>query len=359
MNISRSIAHNLLLVLMSVLITACGGGSSGSTSGNGGGSVNTVPTVDAGVDQTVISGDTVNLSAVITDDDTPTVSWTQLSGTTVTLSSSSSADVNFSAPAVTGSDALEFEVTVDDGTNAVVSDTVTITVLETAPTLPAAYSWFGSNVTVVLDGSEVVLEATGQPDHTSCYWNPDNASGLYVTCDPDITDEARMSPGFIEEYNNLFTLRVPVEPTLASSSSATSLGPVGIAVSGAPIFNDQEGPNVDLEIGVISGFDRNGAHTGPSTYHYHLEPKAITNDDDSLVGVIADGFLLFGRKCWSTGDYPTDLDNSGGHVAFTQYTGTATGDEEYHYHIKDEFYLGAYYLLFPEDYQGTPNSISN
>ncbi|MEO0574540.1 MAG: YHYH protein [Pseudomonadota bacterium] len=224
-------------------------------------------------------------------------------------------------------------------------------------TLNDAYLWFGANVTVALDGNDVVIEATGRPDHTSAYWNPDNSSGLYVEPDPNITNVARMSPGFIEEYNNLFTLRVDANPTLANNSSATGLGPVGIAVSGAPIFNDQEGPNIDLNIGVIQGFDRNGAHTGPSTYHYHLEPKAITDDDDSLIGVIADGFFLFGRRCFSMpGTYPDDLDISGGHESVTQFSG---GETEYHYHIKDETYLGAYYLLFPEDYQGSPSAIGN
>ncbi|MEM7610952.1 MAG: YHYH protein [Pseudomonadota bacterium] len=224
-------------------------------------------------------------------------------------------------------------------------------------TLNNAYLWFGANVTVALDGDEVVVEATGRPDHTSAYWNPDNASGLYVAPDPNITTASRMSPGYIEDYDNLFTLRVPASPTLAANSTATSLGPVGIAVSGAPIFNDQEGPNIALALGVISGFDRNGAHTGPSTYHYHLEPVAITNDDDALVGIIADGFFLFGRRCYTTpGAYPTDLDASGGHTSETQFS---LGAEEYHYHIINETYLGAYYLLFAEDYQGTPSRISN
>lgn len=218
-----------------------------------------------------------------------------------------------------------------------------------------AYLFFDGNVTAALDGFQVVVEATGKPNHTSPYWNPNNASGLYVPPDPAITTESRMSPGYIEEYDNLYTLRVPTSPSLASSSSSTSLGAVGLAVSGAPIFNDQEGPNVALALGVISGFDRSGAHTGPETYHYHLEPRAISNDDNALIGVISDGFFLYGRKCFSTATYPTDLDASGGHFSQTQHS---NGVDEYHYHIKNEFYLGAYYLLFPEDYQGTPNSIS-
>lgn len=233
----------------------------------------------------------------------------------------------------------------------------TVAVNDDPATLNDAFLWFGANVTVALDGDEVVVEATGRPDHTSAYWNPNNASGLYVEPDPNITTASRMSPGYIEEYNNLFTLRVPASSSKASASSATTLGAVGIAVSGAPIFNDQEGPNVDLALGVISGFDRDGAHTGPQTYHYHLEPKAITDDDESLVGVIADEFFLFGRRCYSApGTYPDDLDVSGGHTAETQYS---MGELEYYYHIKDETFLGAYYLLFAEDYQGTPSTISN
>ncbi|MEO1574848.1 MAG: YHYH protein, partial [Pseudomonadota bacterium] len=174
---------------------------------------------------------------------------------------------------------------------------------------------------------------------------------------PNITTESRMSPGFIEDYNNLFTLRVPTSPSLAQTSAATSLGPVGIAVSGVPIFNDQEGPNVALNLGVISGFDRSGAHTGPSTYHYHLEPRAISFDDDALIGVMADGFLIYGRMCYETpGTYPDDLDQSGGHFGVTQHS---NGEVEYHYHVMNELYLNAYYLLFPGDYQGTPSGISN
>ena len=223
-------------------------------------------------------------------------------------------------------------------------------------TLHAAFTGFVGNVTVSLDGNEAVIEATGKPDHTSPYWNPDNSSGLYVAPDPSITTESQMSPGYIEEYTNLYTLRVPTSPSLAANSSSTSLGPVGIAISGAPIFNDQEGPNRDLEVGVIQGFDRSGAHTGPETYHYHLEPKAFSDDDDELIGVIADGFFIYGRKCYSTGTYPTDLDASGGHTSVTQYTSST--DSEYHYHVLDQYYLGSYFLLFPGNYQGTPNSIS-
>ena len=258
-----------------------------------------------------------------------------------------------------GSDSLASSETETETETETESETDTGTEVDTetqSSGLHAAFAEFVGNVEVALDGDEVVIEATGRPNHTSAYWNPDNSSGLYVEPDTDITTVSQMSPGYIENYTNLYTLRVSTSPALASSSTSTGLGAVGIAVSGVPIFNDEEGPAIQLDIGVISGFDRNGAHTGPETYHYHLEPKAITNDDAELVGVLADGFFLYGRQCFSTlGGYPEDLDDSGGHISMTQHS---DGDE-YHYHIQDEFYLGAYYVLFPGDYQGTPSNISN
>ena len=99
--------------------------------------------------------------------------------------------------------------------------------------------------------------------------------------------------------------------------------------------------------------DFNGAHTGPQRYHYHLEPLAFSDDDDNLIGIISDGFFLFGRKCTATGTYPNDLDESGGHVSATKYNMKAV----YHYHIQNELYLNRYYILFPGNYQGSPNAI--
>ena len=118
------------------------------------------------------------------------------------------------------------------------------------------------------------------------------------------------------------------------------------------LYNDREGGNVEIS-SAINSLDYCGAHTGPQSYHYHLEPTAFSSDDSNLIGVIADGFLLYGRKCSSTGSHPTDLDASGGHTSTTLHSDEAV----YHYHVQNELYLNEYYILFPGDYQGTPNAI--
>lgn len=237
-------------------------------------------------------------------------------------------------------------------------------------TLHAAFAEFDTNnFTIMLDGDEVVIETNGLPNHTSPYWsNTTERSAIDPRGNNLVTEAAsvnhplfvaplnddysQMAPGNIDDFNGSYTLRVPVSPTKASSTSATGLGAIGLAVSGSTIYNDEEGPNIPLA-GAVGSLDYTGAHTGPQSYHYHLEPKAWSSDDEKLIGIISDGFFLYGRKCNSTGTYPTDLDASGGHTSKTQHATTA----EYHYHIQNELYLNSYYILFPEDYQGTPNAI--
>ncbi|PZX50617.1 YHYH protein [Algoriphagus chordae] len=237
--------------------------------------------------------------------------------------------------------------------------------------LPAAFSDFDDeNTTIYLDGQEIVIESNGMPNHKSPYWSSThersivgpNGEGTMVTeaaevdhplfVEPTVTSYDQMAPGNIDNFNGSYTLRIPAAPTKASSTSSTGLGPIGIAVSGAMIYNDEEGPNIPLD-GAVSSLDFNGAHTGPQSYHYHLEPKSFSDDDDNLIGVISDGFLLYGRKCASSDTYPVDLDASGGHTSATKHS----TEELYHYHTQNELYLNKYYILFPGNYQGSSNAI--
>ena len=219
----------------------------------------------------------------------------------------------------------------------------------------SAFDEFNPNaVAVSFDGDDIIIESNALPNHTSPYWETSN--DLYIS--PVIANESQMSPGVISERSYMVT--VPASPQKASISSSTGLGAIGISVTGAPIFNDEEGPNISLSENVASGFDYAGGHMGPTGYHYHLESQdvaentVLSHNDERLVGILQDGFLIYGRKCSSTGDHPDDLDESGGHTSTTQHS---DGEEFYHYHIINEFYIGSYILLFGVDLQGTPNTI--
>lgn len=241
------------------------------------------------------------------------------------------------------------------GTSSTTSTGTTDTTTEPTtgtPTTPAtlhnAFSEFSSNVTAYVSGSNFVINTTGLPNHTSPYWS--STHSLYVA--PTVTNTTSMAPGNIDNFNGSYSLSVPANPVQTGVTTATGLGAIGIAVSGSVIYNDEEGPNVPID-NALPSLDYTGAHTGPQSYHYHLEPVAFSNDDTNLIGIMADGFFVYGRKCYSTGTYPTDLDASGGHVGVTQHN----EDGEYHYHIQNVTYQG-YYLIFPGDYQGTPSNIN-
>ncbi|GAA3518578.1 hypothetical protein GCM10022393_35880 [Aquimarina addita] len=207
-------------------------------------------------------------------------------------------------------------------------------------------------VTVSYDGDEITIESNGVPNHTSPYWEETNP--LYI--EPVVA--VALTPGRIGGDRS-FVLTVSSTPELATTSSATGLGAIGISVTGVPIFNDQEGNNRPIEELIIETFDYAGAHNGPSGYHYHIESSDVPEnttlsfDDEKLIGIMSDGFLIYGRREMD-GSYPTDLDESGGHFGVTQHS---DGEEFYHYHIINEYYLGTVIALFAVDLQGNPNAI--
>ncbi|MEO0572069.1 MAG: YHYH protein [Bacteroidota bacterium] len=212
-------------------------------------------------------------------------------------------------------------------------------------TLSAAFAEFDQEeTTIYLDGDNVVIETTGFPNHETIYWG--QGSDMYLD-EPNV----ETTPSIIPNFDGSATLVVSANPQLASNSTSTNLGAIGIAVSGAAIFNDQEG-NGPLGDAAVS-LDWTGGHIGPAEYHYHLEPKAWSDDDGALIGILADGFFIYGRRDYD-GNYPTDLDESGGHFGPTPHN----PEGEYHYHIQNELYLNQYYVIFPGDYQGTPSSIN-
>ncbi|MEM6914613.1 MAG: hypothetical protein AAF511_11625 [Pseudomonadota bacterium] len=114
-----------LFACAAALAACSGGGGSGPSTP----AVNTPPTVSAGVDQSAVEGQNVVLSGSVTDpDETPTVLWTQVSGTAVALQSADTSTATFIAPTVVGSEVLTFRLTANDGTNTAVSDDVSVTV---------------------------------------------------------------------------------------------------------------------------------------------------------------------------------------------------------------------------------------
>ncbi len=136
--------QSVLALAVATALTACSGSGgdttettqtqapttdTGQTNNSGSGQqTNSVPVVNAGVDQTVKSGTEVMLAASATDDNEVTYSWSQTSGSSVNLSATDTANVSFVAPEVEANETLQFQVSVSDGVNDAVTDSVSVTV---------------------------------------------------------------------------------------------------------------------------------------------------------------------------------------------------------------------------------------
>lgn len=93
--------------------------------------INQLPTVDAGSNRSAISGTPVTLAGSATDPDGTVVAflWTQTAGPPVTLLDASTATARFTAPAVSASTVLVFQLTATDDQGASASAPVSITVV--------------------------------------------------------------------------------------------------------------------------------------------------------------------------------------------------------------------------------------
>jgi len=93
---------------------------------------NTAPTVDLGENIQVNSGQTVSLTATASDaeNDALTYSWSQTTGTSVTLSETDKQTTSFVAPSTSTN--LVFEITVSDSKGLTATDTINVSVIAPA-----------------------------------------------------------------------------------------------------------------------------------------------------------------------------------------------------------------------------------
>lgn len=184
---------------------------------------------------------------------------------------------------------------------------------------------WGSNVTVRVEGDDLVIESDGLPNHGTL--------SAYATFGGGDVAVAAANPT---------TLTIPLVPSASDVETQSSLGAIGIAVSGAVFFNPYEGDGttvaLDDNFTDASGnpfLDDCNGHPIPMSgqYHYHGIPRCISDELDAagehsrLVGYLLDGFPIYGPQ-GESGVVPDDLDTCLGHFGPTP----EFPDGVYHYH---------------------------
>jgi hypothetical protein len=200
------------------------------------------------------------------------------------------------------------------------------TTTTTTVALPAMYAKFNSSIQIYTEGNYVVIKTNSVPDHKSPYfaitdsryeaYNGSNASFM-------------LNPNRIIDQS--LTFKIPITPAESSSKSATPLGPIGVSTNGVAIFNQYAGPGTPLT-NEINSFDQYNGHPQQSgQYHYHVEPKYITTQKgkSALLGVLLDGFPLYGPVENGVTLTSVNLDAYHGHAGVTAEFPNGI----YHYHI--------------------------
>ena len=203
----------------------------------------------------------------------------------------------------------------------------------TAQGLSGFWLKFSCRVTLTKSGTNVTMSSDSRPDHVSVYFNSTDA------CYEEFIDSIRRpNPNNI----SLKTVSVTVPITPSGSSLPMGGGAVGLAVNGVSLFSNAAAPEDDI-YNEIATFDKCEGHPQLSgQYHYHSEPPSISNSDSKFIGVMRDGYPIYGRKDIN-GTSPSNLDASGGHTAVTE---DSSGISVYHYHanLQSDGTDSAYFL---------------
>jgi len=203
-------------------------------------------------------------------------------------------------------------------------------------------------VSYSINDNTLTITTTDLPNHTSPYWPTDNP--LYETYN-GTNSSFQLNPNIISTQNITFT--IPLHPAEATNKEATRLGPIGIARNGIVFYNQYAGPNNQPLTNEINSFDQWLGHPqNTGQYHYHIEPTYLTDQfgDDAFLGLLADGFPVYGPLENGSTITNTDLDEYHGHT----HTNSDFPDGIYHYHVtpnQDPYING-------NGYFGTPGNIT-
>lgn len=185
---------------------------------------------------------------------------------------------------------------------------------------------FNSTVVVTIEGNYLVIKTNAIPDHKSPYYSVSDARYEAYNGTNSIFKAA---PNAISVQN--LTFRIPINPKEATTKSATPMGPIGVSLNGVPFFNQYAAGGAKLT-GEINGFDQYGGHPQmQGQYHYHVEPLNLTKNkgSDAFLGLLLDGFPVYGPKENGALVKESDLDTYHGHTAKTAEFPNGI----YHYHI--------------------------
>lgn len=253
--------------------------------------------------------------------------------------------------------------TISTTTSTTSTTTTTTTTTNAYAAAYAGLTW-ASGVTVNITSScTMTVSSSGTPPfHNAYYLAPASGSETVVATTPSGIQLALIAYAGSGISNvSKVSATFDICPTKASSTTATSLGPIGVMTSGEALFNPYEATStvamsdnasytftsggVSYTASFIDQCDSHAAGNmnGSSTWHYHAAPVCWTESVDGatgpshIIGIALDGFPIYGgRDVNGNVIDPSTLDACNGITSATP-----------------EFPSGAYHYVLPITSSGT------
>ena len=173
----------------------------------------------------------------------------------------------------------------------------------------------GTGLTYEINNNIAIFNTEDLPNHTSPYW--DSSNELYESYN-GTNSNFKINPNKIVTQN--ITINIPLYPTKSNIHENTRLGSIGISRNGIVFYNQYAGPDQPLT-NEIDSFDQWLGHPQlQGAYHYHIEPAFLTQEfgQDAFLGLLADGFPVYGPVEDGKRLISSDLDEYHGHFSVTK-----------------------------------------
>lgn len=217
----------------------------------------------------------------------------------------------------------------------------------------------GATTTTYSSAAYVTVTFYAIPDHTSNYF-PNSGSYSFTANGMKVGGTyASMYSAYTTAYNDpnsiaqqSYVLSIPINP-VSTTHANQGMGVIGVSVDGIPLYNNLAAntDNIFAEAGSFDTCQGHPSNEGGGNYHYHSEPYAISYQDSNTIGVMRDGYFIYGRyDNGSTTDINVSNTSSdayiyGGHVGPVP---SDTSTSRFHYHATK--FTGCYHQSGSQHY---------
>ncbi|HVV88177.1 MAG TPA: YHYH protein [Kofleriaceae bacterium] len=177
-----------------------------------------------------------------------------------------------------------------------------------------ATAW-SPTITISYGDGSFRFQSNGIPDHAleAEYIMPDDLT----PCVPHPTaDCSHVEPRETAIQPNSLDYTIPMAPRLVGDTFSLPFGPMGVLISGAPVYNPYEGDGTTVAMNAnftlldaqghpVAFMDTCNGHPSPhpaEQYHYHGLPGCVTarvdqaNGPSHIIGFAFDGFPVYGDR---------------------------------------------------------------